>query len=214
MNKCKVLYIGNDLSSNSKYNSTMETLSNLLKSEGYIIYKSSNKINKLLRLINMCYAVYKYRNIVDYILIDTFSTTNFYYAFLTSKISSFFKIKYIPILHGGNLPQRIDKSPKMSTSIFEKSYINVAPSLYLKLAFEKRNYESILIPNVIEIEAYTYKKRTVLKPKLLFVRSFAEIYNPMMAIDVLFYLKKKYNVAPQNNLLVLSQTNQKIRHEI
>lgn len=187
-----ILYIGNNFTAKSKYNSTMAVLSNLLKAEGYNLYLSSNKINKIKRLLEMCLSVIKYRNKVDYILIDTFSTSNFYYAFLTSQLARIFKIKYIPILHGGNLPIRIKRSSFLSKLIFKNSYKNIAPSNYLKIAFENEGYEVDFIPNIIEIENYQYKKRENLQPRLFWVRAFKEIYNPTLAIEVLNLLKQKF----------------------
>ncbi|MFN0729524.1 glycosyltransferase family 4 protein [Polaribacter gochangensis] len=192
MKKSSILYIGNDLSEKSKYNSTMETLSKLLESDGMTIYKSSNKLNKLVRLLHMSFSVIKYRKKVDYILIDTFSTVNFYYAFITSQLARIFNIKYISILHGGNLPIRLVNSKILSKMIFANSFKNVAPSNYLKIAFEKKNYETVFIPNILEIENYSYKERKNIRPNILWVRSFCHIYNPTMAIEVLYLVKKEF----------------------
>lgn len=188
----KILYIGNDLTKKSKYNSTLTTLSNLLKNEGFEVIISSNKNNKFIRLLAMCWSVLKNSKKVDFILIDTFSTTNFYYAYFTSQLARTFKIPYIPILHGGNLPNRLKKSPKMSKMIFNYSKINVAPSNYLKNAFELEGYKTILIENTIEINKYKFKERTVYKPVLLWVRAFDKTYNPQMAVKVLSELKKDF----------------------
>ncbi len=189
MKKISILYIGNNLTKKTKYNSTLTILSNLLSKEGYNITISSDKQNKLLRLISMCLSVIKLRNKVSYILIDTFSTSNFYYALLTSQIARFFKIKYIPILHGGNLPYRISKNPLLSKLIFKNSFKNIAPSFYLKNEFEKQGYKTQFIPNILEIEDYNFIERLNIQPKILWVRAFKEIYNPTLAIKVLNLLK-------------------------
>ncbi len=74
-----------------------------------------------------------------------------------------------------------------------KQQINVAPSGYLYNAFAKAGFSNIKhIPNTIELENYPFKERLVFKPNLLWVRSFAEIYNPLMAIKVLEKLLQKY----------------------
>lgn len=190
----KILYIGNDLLLNSNYPTTIETLSSLLQFEGYKVVKTSNKENKFLRMIDMCFTIVKHSS-VDYILIDTYSTANFYFAYVGSQIARLFKIKYITILHGGNLPNRLENSKKMCKSIFNNSIINVAPSRYLKSSFEERGYKTVLIPNNIEIDKYHYKKREIIKPNILFVRSFAKIYNPIMAIYVLEGLRKVFKEA-------------------
>ncbi len=189
-----ILYIGNNLNHSSGYPTTIETLSVLLEKEGFKVFKTSKKENKILRMIDMCLAILKHRK-VDYILIDVYSTSNFYFAYVGAKIARFFKIKYIPILHGGNLPNRLEKSKKMCDSIFNNSIINVAPSAYLKFSFDKKDYKTILIPNNIEIDKYSFKERKKIKPTILFVRSFAKIYNPIMAIHVLDGLTKVYKDA-------------------
>ena len=191
MNK-KILYIGNNLTKKTKYPTTLETLSNLLKLENYIVYVSSSKVNKLFRLLDMCFSVIYYRSKIDYLLIDTYSTTNFYYAFFTSQIARFFKIKYIPILHGGDLPKRLIKSNFLSKMLFNNSYKNIAPSNYLKEEFEKYGFEVNFIPNTIEIKQYPFKKRKAYQPRLLWVRAFKHIYNPILTIKVLKLLKEKY----------------------
>ena len=191
MKKIKVLYIGNNLVKKTNYNTSMAVLSRLLGIEGFFILKSSSKQNKVARIIDMAFAVFLNRR-VNYILIDTFSTSNFYFAFITSQLARVFNIKYIPILRGGNLPHRLDVSKKLSNLIFKNAYKNVAPSGYLQYEFEKRGYKTLFIPNILEIENYTYKERNPLQPKLLWVRAFKHLYNPTLAIEVLKIVKEKY----------------------
>jgi glycosyltransferase involved in cell wall biosynthesis len=191
MNKT-ILYIGNDLSKRTTYTTTMDTLSYLLSSRGYNIYKSSSKVNNGFRLLDMCITIILLRKKLDYVFIDTYSTSNFYYALFTSQLCRFFKLKYLPILHGGNLPYRLKKYPKFSSLVFNNSYENIAPSGYLKYEFEQKGFKTVLIPNVIPIHQYPYKERKKIAPKLLYVRAFAEIYNPTLAIEVLKELKNTY----------------------
>ncbi|MEE9409070.1 MAG: glycosyltransferase family 4 protein [Polaribacter sp.] len=192
MKKTKILYIGNNLAKKTKYQTTLENLSQQLINANYNVIISSNKVNKIVRLLDMCFSIIKNKKYLDYILIDTYSTTNFYYAFFTSQLARLFKIKYIPILHGGNLPDRVKKNTYLSKKIFKNSYKNVAPSNYLKNAFEKEGYIVEYIPNTINIKDYPFKKREIIKPKLLWVRAFKNIYNPTFAIETLQILKKNY----------------------
>ncbi|WP_300569524.1 glycosyltransferase family 4 protein [Flavobacterium sp.] len=187
-----LLYIGNKLFSHGLNKTTIETLGPLLEQEDYSIVYSSSQKNQVLRIFDMLWCVLKNRN-VDYVLIDTYSTSSFWYVFFTSQLCRLLKLKYIPFLHGGNLPNRLQNNPKISQVIFKNAYINVAPSHYLISKFETFGINNIIfIPNVLEIENYPFKKRENLQPKLLWVRSFATIYNPKMAVDVLLKLKKRY----------------------
>jgi len=129
----------------------------------------------------------------DVVLIDTYSTRNFWYAVLTAELCNKLNLDYMLLLHGGNLTERLKNNPKLSASLFKKAKLNVAPSPYLFVEFQQAGFGNIkYIPNTIFLEDYTYKKRKILKPKLLWVRAFAEIYNPMLAIKVLEELLKEY----------------------
>jgi glycosyltransferase involved in cell wall biosynthesis len=171
--------------------SSIDILSSLLKEIRFEVFSASDKKNILLRLFDMLYTIYKHRNHTDYVLIDTYSTLNFYYAYFVSLLCSILKLKYIPILHGGNLPNRLKYSPKLSKAIFNNSYLNIAPSNYIKCEFKNFGYRKIIcIPNAIELRTYPFKSRVFNKVKLLWVRSFSKIYNPILAIKVLKSLKE------------------------
>jgi len=190
-----ILYIGNNIHSKTNNVTYMVTLSGLLKKEGFELVMTSSKNNQLLRIIEMLFSIVKYRKKISYIFIDTYSTRNFYYALVCSQLARFFKLKYLPILHGGNLPSRLHNSSKLCDLIFKHSYKNIAPSNYLKIAFENKGYEVLFIPNVLAIKSYKFKIRKEYSPSLLYVRAFDKIYNPQMAVRVLAELLKKYPTA-------------------
>lgn len=180
------------LSETGKTVTTIETLSDALEGEGFQVTAVSRQSNKVLRLLEMLFSILKNVAKTDYVLIDTYSTQNFYYAYLCSQLCRLLNLKYIPILHGGNLPKRLKNSPKLSTAIFKNAYINIAPSNYTKSHFEAFGFHNIkIIPNAIDIAAYAFEDRNFEKVHLLWVRSFSKIYHPQLAVDVLYGLRKK-----------------------
>jgi len=188
----RILYIGNQLKKVSGLTSTIDSLSQLLRDEAYDIITSSRVNNKGLRLLDMMFTTIVNRKKIDLVLIDTYSTQNFYYAVCVAKLCRFFKLPYIPILHGGNLPERLKKSPKMSQKLFKGAKINVSPSNYLMEAFKKQGYNKLIhIPNSIELKNYPFLLRVKLKPKLFWLRSFSKIYKPLLALEIVEGLKKK-----------------------
>lgn len=189
----KLLYLGNKLEQHGFNKTTIETLGPLLELEGFEVIYASSRRNFILRCADMLLTLLKNRKNIDYVLIDTYSTKAFWYAFLCSQLARILKIKYIPILHGGNLPNRLEKNKKLCQMLFDRALMNVAPSYYLKTEFEKNGFTNVShIPNTIELENYSFKERTSFSPQLLWVRAFASIYNPKMAIEVLALLQKKY----------------------
>lgn len=193
MKKKKLLYIGNKLSKHGNTATSIETLGAFLEEEGFRVYYASSKKNKLLRMLHMIYKTFKRSKVVDYVLIDTYSTQNFWFALIISQLCRLLKIRYIAKLHGGDLPHRLAKSPFFCDLIFKNAYKITAPSNYLLDAFQTKYAQNLMyIPNTIEINNYQLVSKEYQAPKLLWVRSFSAIYNPKMAIDVAAYLKLKH----------------------
>ncbi len=168
---------------------TIETLGPLLEKEGCNLIYASSKKNQILRILDMICSIWQNRD-SDYVIIDTYSTSSFWYAMATSQFCRLLGVKYIPFLHGGNLPQRLERHPIMCGMIFNHSYVNIAPSCYLLEAFRNHGYTNLVyIPNAINSGNYLNKERKNAGSKLLWVRSFAMIYNPMMAVRVLQQLQ-------------------------
>lgn len=202
----KILYFGNILSKHGYTPTVIEGLSRLLNSNDIQVYTFSDKKNKCLRLFDMIFSFFRERKGTDVVLIDTYSTLNFWYAAVIAFLSYISNIKYIPILHGGKLSERLDKSPVISKRIFTNSAVNVAPSEYLYTAFFERGYtNTVIIHNFIDEKKYrAIRRKQIIVPKLLWVRSFSEVYNPKMALLLLSELKKIY---PYATLLMIGGCN-------
>lgn len=170
---------------------SIETLGEQLAKEYPIIFASDKK-DKIWRILDMCWVLLVNSFKIKLVLIDTYSTQNFWYAYLIARLAKLINISYIPILRGGNLPNRLKASPKALKSIFENAYKIITPSFYLYRIFKEQGFITQVIPNYINIGNYPYLERELLLPKLLWVRSFHKIYNPTLAIEILNKLKKGY----------------------
>lgn len=191
----KLLYIGNKLSIHGINATTVETLSEKFSESGYQVVSVSNKLNFFVRMFEMMQTCLLEKNI-SYIIIDTYSTKAFWYAFFCSQIARLRGIKYIPFLHGGDLPNRLKSAPFLTKLIFKNAHINVAPSNYLKSQFQENGYSNVIfIPNTFEVQNYEFKHRENIQPNLLWVRALADLYNPKMALKVLALLKEDYPTA-------------------
>ncbi len=188
----RILYIGNNLSQKTKYTPQLLTLSNFFKGEGYEVIIASSYMNKVLRLLDMIFTVLKEKKSSEFLLLDTFGASSFYFAVIISQVARICNFPYIPILRGGNLPVRFQNNPYWTRLLFKHSFKNVTPSNYLKAALEIHGYNAEVIPNIINIKDYAFKKRSSFAPKILYVRAFHQIYNPAMAIRVLHLVMQQY----------------------
>jgi len=199
--KPSIIYIGNKISNSKSNPTTHSTLVKKLREEGYTVFSASSKRLKSLRLLDMIWLFLRKVTTTDYVLIDVYSTQNFWYAVIIAKLARLFSVKYIPILHGGDLISRFNHSKKETALLLKNAYYIVSPSEYLKKEVEALGFDHVVnISNSLELKEYQFKNRAIIQPKLLWVRAFNEIYNPMMAIKTIEVLQEKY---PQATLTMV-----------
>ncbi len=186
-----ILYLGNKLSKHGFSPSVIEELSPLLSENHHVISASSLR-NPLLRIAGMTCLLFKYRNSCNLVLIDTYSTRAFFISCWLAVIAKLSGIPFALFLHGGNLPSRLDRNPMLCKWLFHSASVNISPSLYLQEEFSSRGFQVSLVPNFIDLNSYSYRHRTSVEPRILWVRAFHRIYNPSLAIFILIQLKKKY----------------------
>ena len=186
-----ILYLGNKLAAKGKNPTTIDTLSVRL-SEKYEVIVKSEVSNQVLRFLDMLLGVWRWRRRVCLVLIDTYSTKAFYFAYGAAVLCRLFRIPYVPILHGGNLGVRYERSPGKVRSLLNGARHIVAPSAFLGRFFTARGYEVLSIPNFVQVGDYPFFPRQRLSPKLLYVRALQEIYHPEMAVEVLALVRDRY----------------------
>jgi len=187
-----ILYVGNKMSRHGMNPTGVETLGSLLKDD-YSVELISDKKNPLVRALDIVSVLTRNPFKFSVVLIDMYSTSGFYYSLLTAVLCRVFRLPYVPILRGGNLPQRYLKNKYLVTLILKYAKTIVAPSEYLYHFFKANHFKRlILIPNNIQLENYVFTPRAKLKPKFLWVRSFHAIYNPQLAIRVFAHIKNKF----------------------
>ncbi|MCM8569230.1 glycosyltransferase family 4 protein [Gramella jeungdoensis] len=189
----RILYIGNKLSKHGLSPTSADILPDYLSQEGYKVMTASSLKNKALRLFHMIWMVLFRARTVDVVVIDTYSTSNFWYAVTCGMLCRILGVHYIFILHGGNLDQRFSQVSEWILDVFKTAFANVVPSKYLLEKLNTFNFNNIhLIPNWIDLKIYPFKARSHLDPKILWVRAFDEVYNPEMALEVIEELQKNH----------------------
>lgn len=186
-----ILYLGNHLSRNGGYPSVAESLAPRLLPDIRLRLVSRRR-NRIRRLGEMLWAVLRYGRREQPVVIDVYSTLGFYYALACGGLCQWLGIRYYCVLHGGNLPARLQRSPQLCRWLFGKASRLIAPSAYLQAAFQQAGYAAEIIPNFIPLANYSFKERPPLRPRLLWVRAFDATYNPAMAIQVLHTLLQQY----------------------
>ena len=162
-----------------------------LFSEMYTVVSVTEKKGNVKKALDMFFTFWRHIWKTDVVIIDTFSTTNFYFALVIGTFCRVLNKPYINFLHGGDLPLRLKNNPFLSKLTFKYSYKLVAPSNFMKVSFEKYGYHPVLIPNMLNIANYDLEERDSSKIKLFWLRSFRKHYNPILAVQVLAKLRNE-----------------------
>lgn len=156
--------------------------------------------NKVLRVIDIIICLLVNSRKTKFVILHSFSTNAFYISLLVAFLCKVLNIKFLVLTHGGDYPTRIKKSPRLVNFIYGAAFITICPSKYLLYHFEKAGFRCRFIPNAVDLNAFPFKERHKFHPNFLWVRSFAKIYNPIMAVEV---LEKILVVFPQASLTMV-----------
>src|SRR5436309_2282828 len=153
---------------------------------------TSRKRPKLLRLGDMLLTVFRHRHEYAVAQIDVFSGPAFFYAEAVAWILRRLKKPFVLTLHGGNLPEFGQRWPGRVRKLLLSAKAVTAPSGYLREKMEAYCDHIQILPNALDVSAYPHRERGPVRPNLIWLRSFHEIYNPVMAVKVVATLAQRY----------------------
>jgi glycosyltransferase involved in cell wall biosynthesis len=95
-------------------------------------------------------------------------------------------------LRGGNLPSFATRWPRRVRRLLRGARAVTAPTNYLGDALRPQAKSISILPNAIDLSRHTFRARTVVAPRLIWLRAFHHAYNPTLAIEVLASLARRY----------------------
>ncbi|MGD0778602.1 MAG: glycosyltransferase, partial [Candidatus Solibacter sp.] len=124
--------------------------------------------------------------------IEVYSGNAFLWAEAVSAILRSVGKPYVLTLHGGNLPAFVRKWPRRAGRTIAAAAAVTAPSRYLLEQMKFWRSDIRLLPNAIDRSLYPFLPRETLRPKLVWLRAFHDVYDPWTAVRVLALLKDRF----------------------
>jgi glycosyltransferase involved in cell wall biosynthesis len=166
-----------------------ELLSDLFAAEGYPVVSASAALNRFARLADICATLVRRRNDVDIMVLQVYAAKSFVVEDVASWLARRFGLRIVMFLHGGTIPEFIERFPTWSRRVLARADVIIAPSEYLARVVRGLGFEARIIPNFLDLPAYPHRARRSLRPRILWMRSFHDHYNPEMAVRVLEKLR-------------------------
>ncbi len=184
MTSVPVLLIGNFLSGANGSRSVGEDLAPRLSAAGWPVLTSSTKAARLPRLWDMLHTILKWRRSYAIAQVDVFSGLAFCWAEAACATLAWCQKPYVLTLHGGNLPNFARRHPQRVRRLLQSARAVTAPSRYLSEQMAPYRQGLRLLPNALVLDDYPFRLRHAVRPMLVWLRAFHEIYNPLLAVKV------------------------------
>lgn len=162
-----------------------EILAPLFTERGHDVVSTSDVRAPLLRNLDMVWTMLRRRRGLDIAVVMVFSGRGFASVDLVSRVAKALGLPLVYCLRGGNLPAFVRRHPRWSARVMRRAALLVAPSRYLAEQLPDWNRPCTVIPNVVRLDGYPFRRRGPVAPRLLWMRTFHEIYHPELALEVL-----------------------------
>ncbi|HEX8141043.1 MAG TPA: glycosyltransferase family 4 protein [Pyrinomonadaceae bacterium] len=188
----RVLLAANFLSASGGSRSVVEDLCERLHADGYELLTASPYRNGLLRGAHMLLTALRRRRDYDLAVVDLYSGRAFLIGEALSILLSAMGRPFILVLRGGALPEFAAGRARRVRACLRRAEAVIAPSNYLLEGMRPFHDALRLLPNPVSLDNYEYELRSSPRPRLVWLRSFHEIYNPSLAPRVLAQLAAEY----------------------
>ncbi len=163
-----------------------------LRMVGWQVFTTSAWPWRRIRPVEMLWSIWYLRNRFNVAHVDVFSGPAFRWAEASVWLLKRLGKPTVITLHGGNLPDFAQAHEKRVRRLLNTADYVTTPSSYLLAHMRRFRPDILSIPNPIFLDAYNYRLRTSLQPNLVWLRAFHEMYNPIMAVDVVDTLRTAF----------------------
>lgn len=176
-------------------------LASLFKSEGWDVKATSAFSGRIPRLFDIATCLARWRTDIDIAVVSVHTGPGFALADFTIRELRLLGIPAIAVLRAGGLPAFAARHPTWVRRGLSRADQIVTPSTFLAAQLEASQIlgpasnsagTPIIIPNTIVLDRYDYRDRAALAPRMLWMRTFQDTYNPEMAVHALFEVRKKH----------------------
>jgi glycosyltransferase involved in cell wall biosynthesis len=154
---------------------------------------SSTSYGKFSRLFDTVNTIISKRKTYNVAIVPLFGTLpSFIWQEIATRLLKLLRKKIIMGVHGGSIPERIEKGENKFIKAMERADVLVAPSRYFSEYLHTKGFKVHIIENPVDLSEYAFHPKETLRPRILWMRAFTDIYNPAMAVKVAKRLAEKY----------------------
>lgn len=188
----RLCLVGTMVGRNPGYIPTQDQrLADLLEAAGHPVVAVSSRSDRYRRLVEILATILRERRTADMLLVFVYSGLGFLMADVATLLGRACRLPMVLSLHGGGLPELVGEHPGWARRVLARGHVVVTPSEYLARAVRSLGFDVTIIPNVLDEVPYRHRTRTAVRPALVWMRAFHEVYDPETAVRVFASLRAR-----------------------
>jgi glycosyltransferase involved in cell wall biosynthesis len=192
----QVLIIGLFLSDKNRHK-ILRTAADQLKEcfvdNGIEVISTSTIMNKWGRFVDTMTTIIFKRKSYKVAIVPLYGgTMSHIWERASSNLLKWLGKKVVVIVHSSSITTSMQKDPALYIQSFKRADVVVCPSTFFIEFLKDYGVGSVLIENVLNLDDYRFHKKEIFRPKILWMRTLEDVYNPEMAIRVANLLSKRY----------------------
>ena len=188
----RLLMIGNFLSASGGTLCVCEELSQQLADAGWQVVTASDEPRPARRMWDMLRTIYQCRHEYAVAHVEVYHARAFCWAEASCASLAQLRKPYVLTLHGGKLPEFAKRWPRRTRRLLRSAAAVTVPSRYFGQQMAPYRSNLRLVPNALDLRAYRFRLRCQPGPNLVWLRAFRQIYNPVLALQVLRLLLAEF----------------------
>lgn len=162
-----------------------EQLRDLLMRNGYFTICTTFQKKLFYRIADTLVTIVRHRTEFNIAILPLYGTKgSFIWQEVAARLLRFLGKKIVLVVHGGSIPEQMLKKAKLFLKTLQRAHRIIAPSPFFFSFLNCYGFRSVLIENVLHLEAYPFQVKKLFRPRILWMRSFEDVYNPFLGVEV------------------------------
>jgi glycosyltransferase involved in cell wall biosynthesis len=187
-----LLLVGNFLSETVGSRHVCEDLAAQLRSAKWNVQTTSAYAPPLARTLDMLHTTWTRRGTYDTVHVDVFAGRAFRWEEAVCWLLRFTGKPFIVTVRDGGFPQFAEQNSRRVRQLLRRASAVTVPSQYLRSQLTPYCDDIVIIPNPLELAKYTFRLRSPANPRLIWLRAFHRVYNPILAAQTTQLLRDEF----------------------
>jgi glycosyltransferase involved in cell wall biosynthesis len=162
-------------------------LADLLVSDGLAVRTTSRHVGRIRRSVDVASTAVRWRHQVDVVVVMVFSGPALRLSEVGLRCARAAGARTVAWLHGGGLPEQAEHDAAVDRVVGGADQV-VAPSPWLARWAERRGHAADVVPNVVLGPGTPFRTRRPLQPRVLWMRTYHDLYDPLLAVEAFTHL--------------------------